>query len=135
MTAEEFAAMPPEERAAMQDQMMEVATEMLDEPIVEAMPASPTEPTRVKIGSFVGADSLHQASGSAAIYALPDGRRVLRFEDLDVTNGPALSVYLSISASVNDDFAFAKLKGNQGSQNYEIPAEVDVTSIESVIIY
>ena len=68
---------------------------------------------------------------------------MLRFEDFEVTNGPDLYVLLSPAADVasSDELDAAgyvelgELKGNIGSQNYEIPAEVEVAEQGSVIIY
>ena len=59
----------------------------------ESMPG--TEPTAVLTGQFEGADSAHSGSGTATVYELADGSRVLRFEDFEVTNGPDLRVYLA----------------------------------------
>lgn len=73
---------------------------------------------------------------------LPDGSRVLRFEDLDVSNGPDLRVILSTSPLVADRGAYdeeffdiGELKGNRGNQNYDIPAEVDLGAYTSLAIW
>ena len=94
-------------------------------------------------GEFRDGDSFHKGSGDVALYKLAGGDHVLRFENLDVTNGPDLRVLLSphadpMSKSELNDAGFellAKLKGNKGDQNYEIPADIDVESVNSVIIY
>jgi hypothetical protein len=60
-----------------------------------------------------------------------------------VTNGPDLYVYLSgataprTSAELHALGAFevAQLKGNVGSQNYELPRDLDVERFRSVVIY
>lgn len=51
-------------------------------------------------GSFI--DIGHPGSGIAQVYLLPDGSRVLRLEELDVSNGPDLRVILSTSPLVED---------------------------------
>ena len=97
-----------------------------------------TEPVLVLQGSFEGADDFHQGSGMAAIYQLADGSHVLRFDDFRVTNGPDLHVLLTTSpdGQMGDDYVdLGSLKGNIGSQNYEIPGDVDVSRYQSVIIY
>lgn len=89
-------------------------------------------------GTFRDADSFHQGSGRATIYALPDGKRVLRFEDFTVTNGPALSVYLvrGVDGDVDSGYLdLGKLKGNKGSQNYDIPEGTDLDLYRSVVIW
>ena len=70
----------------------------------------------------------HDASGRALIVQTAEGTRFVRFEDLDVSNGPDLVVYLSELGPNQgwrdaDDAAFVdlgELKGNMGDQNYEL---------------
>lgn len=109
----------------------------------QAMPDDmPDEPTVLHSGSFITIDAIHSAEGTAAIYELPDGRRILRFEDFRSANGPDLHVYLS-SAVPKSTFAglgedaihLGSLKGNVGSQNYDIPADADLSRYQSVVIY
>ena len=133
----------PEMREAI-EKVMAGDTSAMDKMLEEAANAGPPpEPVALASGSFRGADSFHQGSGSATIYLLPDGSHLLRLEDFDVTNGPDLRVLLATpndpqSRSELQDGGYvhlAKLKGNQGNQNYEIPADVDVSAQNSVIIY
>ena len=94
-------------------------------------------------GAFVDGESRYAGSGSAVIYELADGQRVLRFEDFEVTNGPDLFVYLSghpaplSGEELHTDavFELARLKGNVGNQNYELPADLDLSAFQSVVIY
>ena len=117
-------------------------TEALDNMLKEAANANEV-PVAVANGNFRGADSFHQGSGTATIYQTPDGGHVLRFEDFMVTNGPDLRVLLAEPGDPmsRDELQaggythLAKLKGNQGNQNYEIPADIDLSAQNSVIIY
>lgn len=100
----------------------------------------PSEPVAERAGSFVSLD--HGTSGTATIYLLSDGRRVLRIEDLDTSNGPDLFVYLTTNPADGEEGMFddayanlGRLQGNLGNQNYDIPAEVDVTGYSSVVIW
>lgn len=116
--------------------------EKVDEAMPD-MPADQSSPVRLKSGEFRDGDRFHRGSGQALIYDLPDGSKVLRFEDLEVTNGPDLRVILTTVAdpdSSEDVHAAGyreldKLKGNVGNQNYPIPADADVDSFKSVVIY
>lgn len=109
----------------------------------QAMPPDmPDEPTVLVMGSFIDIDPIHGAEGSATIYELPDGERVLRFEDFRSKNGPDLHVYLSTEAPTStfgglgaNEIHLGALKGNVGNQNYEIPADVDLSEYRSVVIY
>ena len=110
---------------------------------MEDMPDEMAEAERVSSGSFRDADSFHKGSGSASIYRLPGGESVLRFEDLNVTNGPDLHVLLSTHPDPTSKqelgeagyITLGQLKGNRGNQNYDIPANTDLDSVGSVIIY
>ena len=86
-------SMPENERMSMKTDIMDTAAAAPDRTSAEAMPAG--APAVVASGEFIDADAIHKGSGRAILYALPDGRHVLRFEDFRTTNGPALVVYLA----------------------------------------
>jgi hypothetical protein len=110
---------------------------------VEPMPDMMTEATVLSSGKFRDGDSFHKGSGDVSLYRLANGDAVLRFEDLDVTNGPDLHVLVSthpdpMTKGELGDAGYStlgQLKGNRGDQNYELPSSVDPDSIGSVIIY
>lgn len=55
-----------------------------------------TTPNVLRTGSFIDVgDGIHTAEGIAKIIQLQDGTNILRLENLRVTNGPDLYVYLS----------------------------------------
>ena len=120
--------------------MMEQAIEQSE---MMAQPAAVNQVQAVATGSFKDADAFHRGSGTATIYRTPDGAEVLRLENLDVTNGPALHVVLSThpdperSEQVKQEgyVDLGDLKGNRGNQNYPIPAGVDTSIHKSVVIY
>ena len=83
----------------------------------------------------------HDASGSALLIEVC-GTRYLRFEDLNVDNGPDLKVYLSPEPSTSEEGTFddrivslGDLKGNVGDQNYEIPRDVDLDRFRSAVVW
>jgi hypothetical protein len=93
-------------------------------------------PNILRTGSFVGAgDGIHNAEGIAKIIPLQDRSSILRLEDLRVTNGPDLYVYLSPDKSASDFINIGKLKANNGNQNYEIPSETDLSKYDTVLIW
>lgn len=107
-------------------------------------PAEPTEPTTLATGEFISHE--HGTAGTVRILELPDGSRVLRIENLDTDNGPDLKVWLADAPVIDgpsgwfvfDDGEYVdlgSLKGNKGSQNYAIPADVDLTDLTSVTIW
>ena len=103
--------------------------------------AAGQEPPPVATGSFTSR-SRYTVSGTTAVYELQDGSRVLRLEDFESTNGPDLFVYLTAAGeaesdeSLNADFVdLGRLKGNIGDQNYELPADVDLGTYGTVVIW
>jgi hypothetical protein len=85
----------------------------------------------------------HGTSGRAVVVELDDGRRFLRLEDLETSNGPDLRVYLtdrplSTDWFVWDDGEFVDLgplKGNLGSSNYAIGARIDLSAFRTAVIW
>jgi hypothetical protein len=92
----------------------------------EAAPA-PAGPQRLRSGAFRGID--HRASGTAAIYRQPDGRFVVGLEDIDIQPGPDYDLYIVPGADREDTkggIRLGDLRGNRGTQFYEVPAGVDL---------
>ena len=82
-------------------------------------------------------------SGTATVYQLADGKRILRLSDFATDNGPDLHVRLiaaddakdTASVAKTDYVEVAKLKGNKGAQNYELPEKVDLDKYRVVSIW
>ena len=97
----------------------------------------------LETGTFHG--KVHQTSGRATIYQEADGKLVLRLTNFKTSNGPDVHVILVAAKDAEDDANFlksntervelGKLKGNQGNQNYEIPASTDLAKFQTVSIY
>jgi hypothetical protein len=98
--------------------------------------ATTTTTNVLRTGSFVGVgDGIHNAEGTAKVIPLQDGSNILRLEDLRVTNGPDLYVYLATDKSASDFVNVGKLKANNGNQNYDIPTETDLTKYDTILIW
>ncbi|MEO5841430.1 MAG: DM13 domain-containing protein, partial [Acidimicrobiales bacterium] len=97
-------------------------------------------PQETHRGMFV--DRSHPSSGVATI-ATDGTKTFLRFEELRTDKGPDLFVYLSAgvtatspTGALDDDFVdLGKLKGNIGSQNYEVPPSTDLAKYKTVVIW
>jgi hypothetical protein len=131
------AAAPPTE---VTDPMPEVTSP--DAPAATATTAPAPAPTPVALlrGAVTGADERHSGTGSATLYELPDGARILRFEAFEVTNGPDLRVYLAPlgadgTPQVDAGVELGPLKGNVGDQNYDVPADLDLSQPLAVVIW
>jgi hypothetical protein len=146
---EQFRDMPEDQQAVLVD-MAEEDAEMASDTAI-AMLADDTEmdedmpedePTVLFTGTFNEYDPIHRADGTATIYELADGTRVLRLEDFSTSNGPDLRVRLvtSVPANIRQDatenhIELGPLKGNVGNQNYVIPDDVDLSNFEAALIY
>jgi hypothetical protein len=92
-------------------------------------------------GQFHNAEKA--GKGTATVYQLADGKRVLRLSDFETDNGPDLHVRLiaaddakdTASVAKADYVEVAKLKGNKGAQNYELPEKVDLGKYRVVSIW
>ena len=107
------------------------------------LPPEPTGPVALASGALMDADSFHMGSGQVVLYQLEDGSRIIRLEDIEVTNGPQLHVLLTpIHGLAGRDHLreagyvdLGPLKGNIGSQNYEVPADYVVPDQLTLVIY
>lgn len=86
--------------------------------------------TTAATGTFEG--EAHPGEGTVNL--LTDGTQTfVRFEDDFATdNGPDLYAAVVVGG---ERIELGELKGNQGSQNYELPADVDPASVESVQVW
>lgn len=94
-------------------------------------------------GRFLG--EAHKTSGRATVLKQADGTRLLRLTDFSTSNGPQLHVLLvdgqnpqalkdfNVAAVKNIDLG--DLKGNQGDQTYQLPANADLQKFNVVMIY
>ena len=88
-------------------------------------------------------DGAHKTSGTASVYQLAEGKQVLRLTSFETSNGPDVHVYLVAAADALDNETVTKagflelgsLKGNQGDQNYDLPAGVDLNKYKAVTIW
>jgi len=107
--------------------------------------ASRSEARQIFAGRLEG--RAHPTSGLATIYeGLGSGDKpYLRLTDFRTSNGPDVHVVLAraedralnekIVKGNLDYVELGKLKGNQGDQNYDIPAAVDLQKYNAVVIY
>lgn len=93
---------------------------------------SQQSPKFSKLGTFQGLKG-HQATGKAEVITVGD-ISFLRFEDFEVTNGPDLHVYMTKNGDIDTGIDLGKLKGNKGSQNYELSG-INTNVYDTVVIY
>lgn len=122
--------------------------EAVDEPYLPSLDPDPASVQQLMAGAFVSIDPTRGATGTATLFRLSDGRRLLRLEGLDVIAGPDLHVLLSAYPNPTDkedldqlaplQIDLGPLKGTTGNQNYliEDPAFNPDNYVQgSVVIY
>jgi hypothetical protein len=86
---------------------------------------------------------LHPTAGTATVYQMGDGTRVLRFTDFSTSNGPDVHVYLVAADDAKDAATVQQagfidlgvIKGNVGDQNYALGSGVDLAKYRAVSIW
>jgi hypothetical protein len=88
--------------------------------------ATAPQPVEVSTGVLRGID--HDATGTASIYRRADGSAVVALEDIDIEPGPDYRVVVvrgDDRTSPGDGPELDALRGNQGTQYYEVPPGTD----------
>jgi hypothetical protein len=115
---------------------------VIDKRVNEAFPADQASSAiAVESGTFSGV--VHPTMGTATIYRLADGDRVLRFTNFRTSNGPDVHVYLVAAADAKDSATvkrseiidLGKIKGNVGDQNYVLRPDLDLSKFGTVSIW
>lgn len=111
------------------------------DPTPSAAPPEPAPgPTARARGEWISLE--HETSGTVIL--LDDGGDLqLVLSDLATSNGPDLRVILSPKAGVEGDWYgyedgatyLGALKGNRGTQVYDVPDDVDVDDVASAVIW
>lgn len=109
----------------------------------EAMMTTPgdSSPQPLESGQFYSI--LHPTAGTATIYRMGDGSRVLRFTSFTTSNGPDVHVYMVAADDAKDAAAVERagfidlgvIKGNIGDQNYTLGNDLDLAKYRAVSIW
>ena len=114
-------------------------TEQSNETIQSTTANSNNESTKsnvsLKKGIFKGVGT-KTGSGSVSLIEKNKGVYSVKLEeDFSVQKGPALYVAFGNRQTYAKGTAFAELKSFTGSQEYEIPSNIKVTSYDSILIW
>ena len=117
---------------------------LINRRVQENLPAaenSSSNTQALESGSFHSI--LHPTQGTATIYRIGDGSRVLRFTNFSTSNGPDVHVYMVAADNANDAATvlhagfidLGPIKGNIGDQNYALGSDVDLSKYRAVSIW
>ncbi|HJV09297.1 MAG TPA: DM13 domain-containing protein [Acidimicrobiales bacterium] len=118
-----------------------VVDQQVDTPLDEPLLAGMTPDRVVAQGSFYKVEV--RGEGTAKLYRMPDGKRILRFENFTTGENTDLFVWLSevakpansAQAITSPHVEISNLKSTIGNQNYEIPASIPTEKIKSIVIW
>ena len=97
--------------------------------------SAPTAPVRVRTGPLAGID--HRGEGTVSILRRGDGGFVVALEDFDVQPGPDYDLYVvpgSDRETTKGGTRLDDLRGNRGTQYYDVPSTLDVGSGEWTVL-
>ena len=117
---------------------------IVNQRVQEKLPAAETSSSSLQTlesGSFHSI--LHPTQGTATVYRVGDGSRVLRFTNFSTSNGPDVHVYMVAADDANDAATVLRagfidlgpIKGNVGDQNYTLGSDVDLSKYRAVSVW
>jgi electron transfer DM13 len=116
---------------------------VVNQHVDEALPSeeSTSQLQPLVVGQFYGI--LHPTAGTATVYQMSDGTRVLRFTNFSTSNGPDVHVYMVAADDAKDIATVQKsgfvdlgdIKGNVGDQNYVLGNDLDLAKYRAVSIW
>ena len=113
----------------------------INQRVNEQFPTASAASNKLATGQFHS--GAHETKGTATLFQLADGKRMLRLTDFATSNGPDVHVYLVAADDAKDNDTVTKagfvdigsLKGNIGDQNYDLPANADLAKYRAVTIW
>lgn len=76
----------------------------------------------------------HNVKGQVLIVE-SDGKKILRFENLETINGPDLRIYLSSDLAVDDAVDLGPIRATRGNVNYILPDNTDLEKYKNALIW
>jgi hypothetical protein len=115
----------------------------VNEYVDEKLPApnSGSAPQPLESGTFHSV--LHPTQGTATVYRIADGNRVIRFTNFRTSNGPDVHIYMVAADDATDNASVPRagfidlgsIKGNIGDQNYTLGLDVDLSKYRTVSVW
>ena len=85
----------------------------------------------------------HPTEGTATIYLIENGSRVLRVTNFKTSNGPDVHIYMVAAEDSGDNASVERapfvdlgvIKGNIGDQNYSLGSDLDLAKYRTVSVW
>src|SRR5260370_24591356 len=115
-----------------------VVNEYVDEKLPAANSGSAPQP--LESGTFHSV--LHPTQGTATVYGIGDGSRVIRFTNFRTSNGPDVHIYMVAANDATDNASVPRagfidlgpIKGNIDDQNYALAPDVALAKYRTVYV-
>lgn len=109
----------------------------------ENFPATQDAADAQTLASGIFHSVLHPTSGTATVYHLGNGMRILRLTNFRTSNGPDVHIYMVAEADAKDSASVPRvgfidlgtMKGNIGNQNYALGPNVDLSKYRTVSVW
>jgi hypothetical protein len=102
------------------------------------LPPPEATATIVARGELQYVDALHNGKGPVSLLQFASGR-LMRFENVAITNAPDVHVYLSRETggkwTESTSLYLGPLKATNGSFNYDVPLSADLSAYRSVVVW
>jgi hypothetical protein len=118
-----------------------VVEQQVDKPLIEPAPTTLASARLLGTAKMYNVDE--EGQGTAKLYELANGSRLIRLEDFFVTLNSDLELRLSESPGPKSTDEAVKapwkhvapLKATVGNMNYEVPRDIDVAQFNSIVIW
>lgn len=142
-TQSEYDSLNEEDQLAVKNQVIEAFSQLPDETAVARIPLDDKPPVNaqvVKQGLFTDQMSVGKAQGLCTIYTSMLNTYTVYIQELEVTYGPELGLYLASVEPINQTvdstfFYIGPLKGISGNQSYTLPKDVNINQYDTIFIY
>jgi hypothetical protein len=113
----------------------------INQRVNEQFPTASAANSQLASGQFHS--GAHETRGMATVFQLADGKKTLRLSNFETSNGPDVHIYLVAAEDAKDNDSVTRagfldigsLKGNIGDQNYDLPANADLSKYRAVTIW
>ena len=114
----------------------DAAMEDMKDKVVEMDDYMDSKANLIAEGNFK--EKAHHVEGKALLiqpFKIDNGKKIVRFENFDTLNGPALYIYLSSDLGDDNFVDLGPIKATKGNVNYEVPAGTNTDKYNKVLVW
>lgn len=92
----------------------------------------PFQPRTIAQGTLIPKE--HEVEGTVLLIE-QNGKKILRFENLNTINGPDLKIYMSRDYTNKDYVSLGDIKATKGNVNYDLPSTINTDTYNHILIW